>query len=133
MIIDWSSINFLPVIAGGIVYMVYGGIYYSIALSKKKKQDQEFLQNESKGPFKYIYSVILAFIISFILAVMLHTLGSESLAQGAGIGFTIGAIISMVYLKNALFGLMSKKSCLIAIGDHLLIFTLLGTIQQLFM
>lgn len=45
----------------------------------------------------------------------------------------IGLIISMVYLKNSLFGLMSKKSFLIAIGDHLIIFTLLGAIHGLFM
>jgi hypothetical protein len=132
MLIDLESINYLPVIVGGIVYMLYGGIYYSAILSNKNKND-EILNNQSKGPLKYIYSVILAFINSFFMAVLIQTTGSDNLLEGIGLGFVIGLLISMVYLKNSLFGLLSKKSFLIAIGDHLIIFTLLGVIHGLFL
>ena len=134
MLIDLGSLNYLPVIVGGAVYMLYGGIYYSVALSNKKEsKNKDILANQSKGPFKYIYSVIIAFISSLLMAVLIQSTGTETLWEGMGIGFIIGVIISMVYLKNTLFGLMSKKSLVIAVGDHLTIFTLLGAIHGLMM
>ncbi|TQR21216.1 DUF1761 domain-containing protein [Psychrobacillus vulpis] len=124
MSIDWSNMNFIAILAGGLLYMIYGGIYYSVLLSGKK-------DNQSNGPFKYIYSVIIAFINSFLVAILLQATSSDSVLQGAAIGFIIGIIITMVYVKNALFGLISKKSLVIAIGDHLIIFTLLGILHSL--
>lgn len=124
MSIDWSNISYIAIIAGGLLYMVYGGIYYSILLAGKK-------ETQSNGPFKYIYSVIIAFINSFLVAILIQATAADSVLQGAAIGFIIGIIITMVYVKNALFGLISKKSVLIAIGDHLVIFTLLGILQSL--
>ncbi|WP_313894786.1 DUF1761 domain-containing protein [Psychrobacillus sp.] len=122
MTIDFGSLNYLAVIIGGFLYMIYGGIYYSTLLSNKKEQ-------QTKGTFKYIYSVIIAFISSFLVAVLVHAVSAESLLQGALIGFIIGIIIKMVYVKNALFGLISKKSTLIAICDHVVIFSLLGALH----
>ncbi|MFE7064835.1 DUF1761 domain-containing protein [Sutcliffiella sp. NPDC057660] len=122
MELDLKEISFLAILAGGILYMVYGGIYYSIMLGKKK--DAQFKQSE--GPLKYIVSVIIAFISSFIMAVFIEAAGAHSLMEGLVIGAMIGVIISLVYFKNSLFGLMTRKAFLIAIGDHLVIFTLLG-------
>jgi hypothetical protein len=132
MLIDMENFQYLPVIVGGIVYMLYGGIYYSVVLSNKNK-NKDMLDNQTKGPAKYIYSVILAFVSSFLVGVLIQSVGSDQILVGVGIGFIIGLLISLVYLKNRLFGLMSNKSFLIAIGDHLIIFTLLGTIHGLFM
>ena len=91
------------------------------------------LDNQSKGPVKYVYSVVLAFINSFLIGILIQSVGADTLIVGAGIGFIIGLLISLVYLKNRLFGLMSNKSFLIAIGDHLIIFTLLGIIHGIFL
>jgi hypothetical protein len=117
-----NEINLLSIIVGGIMYMIYGGIYYSILLGKKKT-------NGSEGPIKYIYSVLVAFVSSFLVAVLVQAAGAESPAAGLMIGFIIGLLISLVYFKNTLFGLLLKRSCLIAIGDHLVIFTLLGLLH----
>lgn len=122
MSIDWSNLNYVAIIIGGLLYMIYGTIYYSILLGNKKEQQKE-------GPLKYIYSVIIAFISSILMAILINATGAETLLQGAIIGFIIGVIIKMVYVKNALFGLISKKSTLIAICDHLVIFTLLGALH----
>ncbi|MEH7235444.1 DUF1761 domain-containing protein [Bacillus sp. JJ1562] len=130
--IDFGSLQYLPIIVGGIVYIVYGGVYYSVVLSKKNKK-RDILENQSAGPLKYIYSIILAFISSLIVGVIIQSVGSDHLIEGVGVGFIIGLLISLVYLKNTLFGLMSRRSFLVAIGDHLIIFTLLGTIHGLFM
>lgn len=122
MSIDWSNLNYVAIIIGGLLYMIYGTIYYSILLGNKKEQQTE-------GPLKYIYSVIIAFISSILMAILINATGAETLLQGTLIGFIIGVIIKMVYVKNSLFGLISKKSTLIAICDHLVIFTLLGALH----
>ncbi|KZZ84719.1 DUF1761 domain-containing protein [Bacillus sp. SJS] len=127
MLINMSDLNFLAILAGGILYMIYGGIYYSILLKDKGN----FTQNESKGPLKYVFSVIVAFISSFLTAILIQSIGAENWLTGAGIGFIIAVLISIVYVKNSLFGLMSRKALLIAIGDHLVIFTLLGVLHGL--
>lgn len=116
------ELSLLAILSGGILYMIYGAIYYSIVLGKKK--DAQFTQSE--GPLKYIVSVIIAFISSFIMGVLTEATGAHSLIEGLMIGAMIGVVISLVYLKNSLFGLMTRKALMIAIGDHLVIFTLLG-------
>lgn len=122
MTIDWSNLNYVAIIIGGFLYMIYGTIYYSILLSNKKGQ-------QTKGPIKYIYSVIIAFISSFVVAILISATGADTLLQGALIGFILGVTIKMVYVKNMLFGLISKKSTFIAICDHVVIFTLLGALH----
>jgi hypothetical protein len=78
---------------------------------------------------KYVFSVVVAFISSFIMAVFVQATGSDRIVAGMLIGFMVGLIIALVYLKNRLFGLMTKQSFMIAVGDHLVIFTLLGALH----
>ncbi|MFD1019525.1 DUF1761 domain-containing protein [Thalassobacillus hwangdonensis] len=132
MFINFGSISYLALVIGAVAYMVYGGIYYSVVLSSKKESNKMILGQQSSGPFKYIYSVILAFISSFFMAILIQSIGPEVVMTGAVVGFMVGLLLSLVYLKNTLFGLLSGKSCMIAIGDHLVAFTLLGFIHGLF-
>ena len=129
-----DNLNILAIVAGGILYMIYGTVYYSILLSDKKAgKNKEFMENQSNGPLKYILSVIIAFISSFMIAILVQSIGSDNWQGGLAVGFIVGALISMVYLKNSLFGLLSRKSLKIAIGDHLIIFTLLGLLHGILM
>lgn len=127
MLIDWNEFNIIAIIVGGLLYMVYGGIYYSVRLGGDKHPEKK--QNEVEGPMKYVFSVVVAFISSFIMAVFVQATGSEGIGAGMLIGFMVGLIITFVYLKNRLFGLMTKQSFMIAVGDHLVIFTLLGALH----
>ncbi|KAB2328474.1 DUF1761 domain-containing protein [Cytobacillus depressus] len=132
MLVDWNQLNYTAIIAGGFLYIIYGAIYYSVLLSDKKgSKNSDIAVNQSKGPVKYIYSVISAFTISFFMSIIVHSFGSNHWTDGLIFGLIIGVLISIVYLKNALFGLMSKRSFLIAIGDHLIIFSLLGALHGL--
>ncbi|MCA0986781.1 DUF1761 domain-containing protein [Guptibacillus algicola] len=126
-----TDISIIAFIAGGLLYMVYGGIYYSVLLSDKKSKNESFSQQETKGAIKYVFAVLIAFISSFIVALFVQMSGEVGVLSGAGIGLLIGTVITMVYLKNHLFGLMSKKAFIIAIGDHLVVFTLLGILHGL--
>ncbi|MBP0723655.1 DUF1761 domain-containing protein [Bacillus sp. RG28] len=122
MSIDLSALNYLAIVVGGIMYMIYGAIYYSILVGK---------ENQSKGALKYVISVIVAFISSTFIAILVQATNAHGLLEGAVVGSIIGILISIVYLKNTLFGLVNKRNFLIAIGDHLLIFTLLGALHGL--
>ncbi|MGM0866329.1 MAG: DUF1761 domain-containing protein [Bacillota bacterium] len=122
MVLD---LNLPALLAGAVLYMVYGGIYYSILLGKK---DQD-----GTGPIKYIVAVIVAIVSSFLVGFLVQTTEAGGIAAGAVVGGIIGLLISIVYLKNTLFGLLSKRMFLIAIGDHLVIFTGLGAVHGLFL
>ncbi|MFY4777047.1 DUF1761 domain-containing protein [Metabacillus sp. RGM 3146] len=129
MLTNWHHLNLLAILAGGFLYIIYGTIYYSIFLSDRKKSRPEGLFEQMKGPSKYIFSIVIAFISSFLVSFLIQASDSHTGLEGALTGFIIGFLISMVYFKNCLFGLMSKKAFWIAIGDHLVVFTLLGFLQ----
>ncbi|MFX3673607.1 MAG: DUF1761 domain-containing protein [Paenisporosarcina sp.] len=131
MLIDWNELNVISIIFGGLLYMVYGGIYYSVKLGGDKHPEKK--HNEVEGPMKYIFSVFVAFISSFIIAVLVQATGSEGISAGILLGFMVGVVITLVYMKNRLFGLMTNQSFIIAIGDHLIIFTLLGALHGFMM
>ncbi|MGD7045701.1 DUF1761 domain-containing protein [Jeotgalibacillus proteolyticus] len=114
----------IAVLFGAILYIIYGTVYYSILLKDKKEQ--------STPPIHYVISIIIAFISSFLIGILVQSTGAEGMAQGALIGFIMGAVITLVYFKNSLFGLITKKNFTIAAGDHLVIFTLLGTLHGFF-
>jgi hypothetical protein len=133
MLMDWNNLNYIAIIVGGVLYILYGTIYYSVLLSDKKgSNNKNFIENQSKGSTKYIFSVIIAFISSFLVAILVQASGANTWLEGVGVGFIIGILMTIVYLKNSLFGLMSNKAFLIAIGDHLIIFSLLGGLHGLF-
>ncbi|WP_028392406.1 DUF1761 domain-containing protein [Bacillus cihuensis] len=125
MLFSLSELHYLAIIAGGFLYMIYGTIYYSIVLGKKKEGGQ------SEGPLKYVVSVIVAFISSLFVAIIVQASSAEGLLEGSAVGIIIGILITIVYLKNSLFGLVTKKAFFIVIGDHLIIFTLLGALHGL--
>ena len=129
MLIDWNELNIIAIIVGGLLYMVYGGIYNSIRLGGDELPDKK--HNEVEGPIKYIFSVVVAFSSSFIMAVFVQATGSEGIGAGMLVGFMVGLVITLVYMKNRLFGLMTNQSFMIAAGDHLVIFTLLGALHGL--
>ncbi|MEA3321391.1 MAG: DUF1761 domain-containing protein [Bacillota bacterium] len=122
---DWSELNVVAILIGALLYAFYGGIYYTIMLGKKK--DPQFKQTE--GPLKYVVSIIIAFASSIIVASLVQAAGAEGILSGLIVGLLIGIIITLVYLKNTLFGLITKKAFYIAVGDHLIIFTLLGMVH----
>ncbi|BCB02716.1 DUF1761 domain-containing protein [Bacillus sp. KH172YL63] len=119
------DVNVSAWIAGAVLYMVYGGIYYSILLGKKDQAQG--------GAVKYVVAVLVAFISSFSVGLLIQMTGGENAAEGALVGGIIGLLIGLVYLKNALFGMITRRMFIVAIGDHLVIFTLLGTLHGLFL
>lgn len=118
------DLNLIAILAGAVLYAVYGGIYYSVVLGKKK----EFIQSE--GPIKYMVAVLVAILSSGIMNVLIGASGAIGLGEGLFLGLLVGLVITLVYLKTC-FWTNEQKAFLIAIGDHLVIFTLLGGLHGL--
>lgn len=121
---DLQTVNVLAVLLGGVLYMIYGAVYYSVLVGKKQ---------QTPGAAKYVVSVVVAFLSSFAVALLVQTSAATNLVEGLMIGGMIGVVISLVYLKNVLFGLITKQNGLIAIGDHLVIFSILGAFHGFFL
>jgi Protein of unknown function (DUF1761) len=126
-----DDLNFLAIIVGGLMYMMFGALYFSPILFGNSWV-QLHTQKTNDG-LKYGGSAIIAFISSFLVSLLVHATNANGLMDGIFIGLTVGIIIALVYLKNALFGLMTKKAYAIAVGDHIIAFSLLGGLHGLWM
>lgn len=132
MTIDVMELNFLAVLVGGILYMVFGALYYSPVLfgnvwvKANKLSDQHM-----KNGLIYVGAAFVAFVSSFLIAVLVQATGADDLVSGMVLGGVIGLLVTLVYWKNTLFGLMNKKVFAIAVGDHLISFMMLSILHAL--
>jgi len=127
--VEFGELHIGAVLIGALVYMVYGGIYYSSFLSKKNSKNKEISDRQTAGSIKYIVAVIVGLCSSIFMASLIQLIGVQGISSGFVIGLFVGMIISLVYVKNALFGLLSRKALMIALGDHLIVFALLGALH----
>jgi len=74
-------------------------------------------------------STAVAFLSSLFMAVLAQAAGTTDVLSGMGLGLIVGLIIAFVYLKNAAFGLMSRKVYTIAVVEHLVSFLVLGILH----
>ncbi|MGG3572499.1 DUF1761 family protein [Bacillus gobiensis] len=91
----------------------------------------ERLMNAQFNTQKYIASALIAFISSFLIALLVQIAGIDTLLSGLGLGLMIGLLAAFVFLKNTLFGLTSTKIYAIAMGEHMISFMLLGMLHAL--
>lgn len=73
----------------------------------------------------------VAFISSFLIALIVQVTGADSLLSGLMIGMLIGILAALAYLKNTLFGMTSIKIFAISITDHIISFTLLSILHAM--
>ncbi|SFB02881.1 MULTISPECIES: DUF1761 domain-containing protein [unclassified Bacillus (in: firmicutes)] len=128
-----NELNYLAVLVGGIIYMGFGAIYFSPILFGNKWVELNKVEfNEgTNNTLSYVGSALVAMLSSLLMAVVVHLTGADGVLSGLTVGLLIGLFVSLAYLKNTLFGLTNKKVFFIAIGDHLIIFTVLGILHGL--
>lgn len=132
MTIDFAEMNVLAVVVGGILYMMFGALYYSpVLFGNTWVKANKLSDDHMKNGIIYVGAAVVAFLSSFLIAVLTQATGADDLVSGLVIGGTVGLLIALVYWKNTLFGLTNKKVMLIAVGDHLISFLLLGILHAL--
>ncbi|ELK47842.1 UNVERIFIED_CONTAM: DUF1761 family protein [Halobacillus marinus] len=118
------EVSLIAVIVGAVIYILYGTIYYSLRLKGKEGANH---------PAHYAAAVLIGFISSFLIGALVQAFHQQGILPGAFLGLIVGLLISVVYVKNSLFGLLSRRNMYIAIGDHLIIFPLIGAIHGYFL
>ncbi|MEQ8628163.1 DUF1761 domain-containing protein [Ekhidna sp.] len=130
---DFSSINWLAVLAATVSAFVVGGIWYGPLFGKAWMAEMGFTEEELKeANMAKIYGT--AFVLEFIIALQLafflgHGDTDPSVGQGAAYGFHIGFFfIALSMGVNALFSRTSLKLWFINGFYFVVLLTLMGVI-----
>ena len=133
---DFSSINWLAVIAAVLASMVIGSIwfgpkaFYPAWLKALAQIDKNDPNDQNMGPVIRIFAfVILASLIQAIfMAMVVNALGSTTLVSGALTGFLLWlGFIAPASLTNKLFA-DRVKAWYYEVGNHLITFVVMGAI-----
>jgi hypothetical protein len=142
-------INYLAVLACGIVSMILGFVWYGPLFGKKYMQLQGMTQEQAaehmKNPalrrkmmWNYVFTFVLALITAFVLAHALYYVSVYEDARGISIGLLVGIMIWLGFVVPATANLVffDKKNWswwFLVNGYYLIQLLLMGAILALWM
>ncbi|WP_243387369.1 DUF1761 domain-containing protein [Bacillus kexueae] len=124
--------NFVAIILGGLLYMAFGAFYYSPILFGKKWAVLNNVDLKEAGAKPFVSAIAVAFLNSILMATLVELTSTETVSGAVVLGLIVSAILSFSYFKNMMFGMMKKSVFLIAIGDHVIILTILSILHTMF-
>ncbi len=129
---DFSSINWLAVVASVVASMVIGFIYYHpkvlfntwwVAIGRSLKEQP------SPNPMIWVYTILASAVEAVFVSLLLTTMGSTGVAAGLQAGFFIWlGFVAPTHLVNNLFAGRPWKVFIIETGNHLLYLLAAGAI-----
>jgi hypothetical protein len=128
---DFSSVNWLAVVACIIVSMVSGFIWYhpKVFFPAWWAGTGKSGAPGNPNPVIYVYTIIAAFVQAVSVALLINVMGSNTLAAGLGAGFMLWlGFVAPTNLVNKLFAGHGFKVWVIEAGNHLVNFLLFGAI-----
>ncbi len=130
---DFSSINWLAVIACVFVSMVSGTIWYNpktfFPVWWKGIGKSESDMGENAGPMIWVLTILASFVQAVFVSLLLNVMGSNTLAAGLQAGFIIWlGFVAPTNLVNKLFAGHGLKVWAIEAGNHLVNMLLFGAI-----
>ncbi|NQU30876.1 MAG: DUF1761 domain-containing protein [Anaerolineae bacterium] len=131
---DFSSINWLAVVACVVVSMISGFLWYHPktffpAWWKGIGKSESDAGMEGAGVSTWLLTIIAAFIQAVFVSLFLTNMGSNTLATGMQAGFVIWlGVIAPTNLVNKLFAGHGLKVWAIEAGNHLVNMLLFGAI-----
>ncbi len=131
---DFSSINWLAIVACVVVSMISGFIWYNpkvffTAWWKGIGRSESDMGTEDAGAMTWVLTVIAALVQAVFVSLFLTTMGSNTLAAGMQAGFVIWlGFIAPTNLVNKLFAGHGLKVWAIESGNHLVNMLLFGAI-----
>jgi hypothetical protein len=129
------QVNYLAILACGIVFMIVGALWYSPLLfgkpwMKAMGKSQEEIQDMQRGVWKsYIVSLLGALVMAFVLAHVIDYVKADTVLKGAhtGLWMWIGFVITSS-LGGILFEARPKGLYFIYNGYQLVSLVLMGII-----
>jgi Protein of unknown function (DUF1761) len=103
-----SGINYLAVLACGVVSLLIGGFWYGAVFKNAwvalvNKSEDEIKQMEKDAPKAYIGAFIASLVMGFVLSYIAIGMKSTSLVGGLMTGFFIWLGITLVFRLNDIF------------------------------
>jgi hypothetical protein len=138
---DFSSINWLAVVACVVISMLTGSIWYHPktffpvwwkGIGKKEGETPGRNNMALTWGLTVLGSLVQAIAMAFVVNFVAERTGSMSWIIGAGVGFMLWfGFIAPTYLVNKLFAGHGFKVWAIEIGNHLVNFVLFGALLGL--
>ena len=129
---DMGNINWLAVVACVVVAMISGFIWYHPSVFFKpwwRGIGKAGTDTGNANPTIYIFTIIAALVEAVAVALMLNTMGTNSLVGGLGAGFMLWlGFVAPTNLVNKLFAGHGFTVWLIEAGNHLVNLMLFGAI-----
>jgi hypothetical protein len=128
---DFSTINWLAVVACVVVSMISGFIWYHPRLFFPAWWAGIGKSGEpgNANPMIYVFTIIAAFVQAIFVSLILNTMGTMTAGAGAMAGFMLWlGFVAPTNLVNKLFAGHGFKVWAIEAGNHLLNFLLFGAI-----
>jgi hypothetical protein len=87
-----TEINWLAVLASTIVFVVLGGVYFTVVIAKPYRValGNETTEVPKPGPIFIVGPMIASLIVIITSAVLLRALGVETLGDGIAFGLIVG-------------------------------------------
>lgn len=130
------DINVLAVIAGAVIVMIVGSIWYSpnVFFTLWVREMGKKLEEVKPGASVFITMFVGALVQSYVLANIVRAFGATSVVQGGMIGvFVWFGIVAMTMIGNYAFAGRSRNVYLIDAGYYLVTFTLLSMLHAVWM
>ncbi len=128
---DFSSVNWLAVIACVVASMVIGSIWYNPSVFYKtwwKGIGKKESERGSSSPVMWILTIVASFVEAVFVAMLVHGMGG-GLAAGLGTGFMIWlGFVATTSLVNHLFAGRPWVVWFIETGNHLVTLLAMGAI-----
>ena len=135
---DFSSLNWLAVLACVLISMLTGSLWYNPktffpvwwkAIGKKEGEAPGTSNMAVTWGLTVLGSLVQAVAMAFVINYVADSSGSMSLLIGAAVGFMLWfGFIAPTYLVNKLFAGHGLKVWAIEVGNHLLNFVLFGAV-----
>ncbi|PYZ96426.1 hypothetical protein CR205_11935 [Alteribacter lacisalsi] len=125
----------LPILAGTVLYIAVGMLYYSPLLFGNRWVDVLKINTKEHPPNFPMVTLVTLFTAAALYGI-LTLAGAETAGAGALYGLLTGIVVVLAYAKDFLFGLgHATKSAVytfvVAAGYHLIALTLIGTIMTI--
>ena len=129
---DLGSLNWIAIVVCVVASVVIGFTWYHPAVFFKawrKGIGKSEGDQTNPSPVLYLFTILAAFVEAVSLAFLTKTMGSTTLAAGAGAGFMLWlGFVAPTNLVNNLFAGRGWKVWLIEAGDHLVYLLVAGAI-----
>lgn len=131
MIELFANVNWLAVLAGAVIYMMVGGVWYGPIAGKAWLDEMgltmEEIQEKGHQSSVYIKSFVAAIVMSTGLGVILYNPGNENWVEGALVGLGVSVfIVGGATFPNYAFEEKSFRHFLIHLGNVTVAMVLIG-------